>query len=63
MEVREFQQLIAQIYFERDRARGLPATFSWLSTMASICGIDLERAAAKYADGCPKCGGIPCRCP
>ena len=88
-----FQQLIAQIYLEKDRARGLPATFAWfveevgelaramregkaagmeeefadvlawLSTMASICGIDLARAAAKYADGCPKCGGTPCRCP
>jgi NTP pyrophosphatase (non-canonical NTP hydrolase) len=36
--------------------------FAWLSTMASICGIDLEEAAGKYAGGCPKCGATPCRC-
>jgi NTP pyrophosphatase (non-canonical NTP hydrolase) len=35
---------------------------AWLSTMASICGIDLAEATTKYAEGCPKCGGIPCRC-
>jgi len=35
---------------------------AWLSTMASICGIDLAKAVTKYAEGCPKCGGIPCRC-
>ena len=36
---------------------------AWLSTMASICGVDLEDAAAKYASGCPSCGRAPCRCP
>ena len=37
---------------------------AWLSTLASIAGIDLERAAlAKYAEGCPRCRSIPCDCP
>lgn len=37
---------------------------AWLSTLASIAGVDLEEAArAKYAGGCPKCGSIPCACP
>jgi len=36
--------------------------FAWLSTMASISGIDLEDAVGKYAGGCPKCGGTPCTC-
>jgi NTP pyrophosphatase (non-canonical NTP hydrolase) len=36
--------------------------FAWLSTMASISGIDLEEAADRYAGGCPKCGATPCRC-
>ena len=35
---------------------------AWLSTLASITGIDLEEAAGKYADGCPKCHEIPCIC-
>lgn len=36
---------------------------AWLSTMASIAGIDLEQAAcAKYAKGCPRCEATPCSC-
>ena len=37
-------------------------TAAWLVTLASIRGIDLEQAAAKYAGGCPRCGSTPCRC-
>ncbi len=36
--------------------------FAWLSTMASICGLELEEAVKKYANGCPKCKQTPCRC-
>ncbi|MFQ5654069.1 MAG: nucleotide pyrophosphohydrolase [Planctomycetota bacterium] len=37
---------------------------AWLSTLASIRGVDLARAAwDKYGAGCPRCTGIPCRCP
>ena len=36
---------------------------AWLVSLASIMGVDMERAAAKYAAGCPKCDGTPCRCP
>jgi len=35
---------------------------AWLSTMASICGVELEGAVRKYEAGCPKCKGRPCRC-
>jgi NTP pyrophosphatase (non-canonical NTP hydrolase) len=35
---------------------------AWLSTMASIVGVELETAVSKYASGCPKCGGTPCAC-
>ena len=92
MHIREFQQQIERIYFEKDRARGVDADFcwfveevgelaralrhgdrthraeefadvlAWLSTMASICEIDLEEAVEKYANGCPKCGHTPCAC-
>ena len=35
---------------------------AWLSTLASLAEIDLEEAAGKYAQGCPKCHQIPCVC-
>ena len=35
---------------------------AWLSTLASIHGVELEEAVGKYAGGCPKCQGRPCRC-
>ena len=35
---------------------------AWLASLANQLGIDLDDAAARYADGCPKCGSIPCRC-
>lgn len=36
---------------------------AWLSTLASIAGVDLESAAReKYEKGCPKCHATPCRC-
>ena len=37
--------------------------FAWLSTLASISKVDLEKAAGKYALGCPRCAKIPCSCP
>lgn len=37
--------------------------FAWLATLASMSGIDLERAArAKYGQGCPRCRATPCAC-
>jgi len=35
---------------------------AWLSTLASIRGVELEEAVRKYTGGCPKCKGTPCRC-
>jgi NTP pyrophosphatase (non-canonical NTP hydrolase) len=36
---------------------------AWLSTMASIAGIDLAEAARKkYGHGCPRCSATPCAC-
>jgi NTP pyrophosphatase (non-canonical NTP hydrolase) len=36
---------------------------AWLSTLASLAGIELEDVAlAKYARGCPRCSAIPCTC-
>lgn len=35
---------------------------AWLASLANLTGVDLARAAARYAQGCPKCGGSPCGC-
>ena len=35
---------------------------AWVATLANIADIDLDSALARFAGGCPKCGGIPCRC-
>lgn len=51
----------------RDQKEELEGEFAdvlaWLSTLASMKGIDLEAAArAKYGEGCPRCNGTPCSC-
>jgi len=35
---------------------------AWLATLASLGGVDLEDAAARYTAGCPRCGASPCVC-
>jgi len=45
-------------------AKEFADVLAWLSTLASIVGLDLESAAvSKYGAGCPKCDAAPCRCP
>lgn len=34
-----------------------------LAWLANQLGLSLADAAARYADGCPKCGRTPCTCP
>jgi NTP pyrophosphatase (non-canonical NTP hydrolase) len=51
----------------RDDKAGLEGEFAdvaaWLVTLASMSGVDLERAIAKkYAEGCPRCRATPCAC-
>ncbi len=36
---------------------------AWLSTLASMRGVDLSVAAwRKYGGGCPRCAAVPCSC-
>ena len=35
---------------------------AWVATLANQQGVDLNEAVARFADGCPKCGAIPCTC-
>ncbi len=51
----------------RDDRQNLREEFAdvlaWLSTLASIAGIELQECAAeKYATGCPRCHATPCSC-
>ena len=36
---------------------------AWVVTLANQMGIDLDAAIQRYADGCPRCGALPCACP
>lgn len=35
---------------------------AWLVSLANLTGIDMETAAEKYRNGCPKCGRSECAC-
>ncbi len=35
---------------------------AWIFSVANLLDIDVEKAVARYAGGCPKCGHIPCVC-
>ena len=35
---------------------------AWVATLANQMGIDLTEAIQRYADGCPRCGSLPCSC-
>jgi NTP pyrophosphatase (non-canonical NTP hydrolase) len=40
----------------------LSDVLAWLASLANQLGLSLDDAAARYAQGCPKCGAVPCRC-
>jgi NTP pyrophosphatase (non-canonical NTP hydrolase) len=35
---------------------------AWTASVATLVGVDLEQAAGRYAQVCPKCHHIPCAC-
>jgi NTP pyrophosphatase (non-canonical NTP hydrolase) len=35
---------------------------AWVASLANQLGLSLEDAVARYANGCPRCGNVPCRC-
>lgn len=46
-----------------DRNEEFADCLAWLATLASIAGIDFEKAVEKYKHGCPRCQATPCACP
>lgn len=56
---------LSRALFREDHAareRELGDVLAWLASLAGQVGVDLEQAAARYADGCPRCGATPCGC-
>lgn len=45
-----------------ERLEEFADVLAWLATLADLTGTDLAQAAQRYADGCPRCGAIPCGC-
>lgn len=55
MEIRDAQRLIREIYYERDRARGLFATFTWFveevgELADSVLKMDRRSLEEEFAD-------------
>lgn len=55
MTINDFQKLIAAKYLERDRERGVPATFMWFveevgELATALAGNDLENKTEEFAD-------------
>jgi NTP pyrophosphatase (non-canonical NTP hydrolase) len=46
-----------------EQVHELADVLAWLASLANQLGLSLDEAAARYAHGCPKCGGTPCVCP
>jgi NTP pyrophosphatase (non-canonical NTP hydrolase) len=45
-----------------DQVHELGDVLAWLASLANQLGVSLEEAVARYASGCPRCGGTPCAC-
>jgi NTP pyrophosphatase (non-canonical NTP hydrolase) len=48
---------------DAERTREVADVLAWLASVADQAGVDLEAAAGRYAEGCPRCGAAPCACP
>jgi NTP pyrophosphatase (non-canonical NTP hydrolase) len=46
-----------------EQVHELGDVLAWLASLAEQLGLSLDAAAARYADGCPRCQATPCRCP
>jgi NTP pyrophosphatase (non-canonical NTP hydrolase) len=45
-----------------DRLLEFADVLAWLTSLADLVGVDLDEAAQRYADGCPRCDTTPCHC-
>jgi NTP pyrophosphatase (non-canonical NTP hydrolase) len=47
---------------KEEQAGEFADVLAWLMTLANLAEIDMEKALAKYQNGCCGCGTIPCSC-
>ncbi|MBR4750355.1 MAG: nucleotide pyrophosphohydrolase [Thermoguttaceae bacterium] len=48
----------------REREEEFADVLAWLTTIANVVGVDLNKALVdKYGAGCPGCGKLVCECP
>ncbi|MBS1847956.1 MAG: pyrophosphohydrolase [Actinobacteria bacterium] len=45
-----------------EQVHELGDVLAWTFSLANQLGIDAEAAVARYAEGCPRCGHVPCDC-
>jgi NTP pyrophosphatase (non-canonical NTP hydrolase) len=60
-ELGELAQAVRKGSFD-DQRHELGDVLAWLASLAEQLGLSLDDAAARYADGCPRCRSVPCRC-
>lgn len=49
---------------KKEREEEFADVIAWLTTIANVAGIDLNKALIdKYGSGCPGCGKLVCECP
>jgi NTP pyrophosphatase (non-canonical NTP hydrolase) len=56
---------LAQAVRKGDRAEQqheFADVLAWVASLANQMDIDLSEALRRYADGCPRCGAVPCEC-
>lgn len=56
---------LARALRDGDRAAAaleIADVLAWTVSVASLCGVDVEEAASRYAPVCPKCHHAPCTC-
>lgn len=47
---------------QEEQLHELGDVLAWLASLAEQLGLSLDEAAARYTQGCPRCGSIPCAC-
>ena len=61
-EIGELAQAVRKGTHE-NRLEEFADVLAWTASLANQTGVDLNAAVERYADGCPRCRGIPCTCP
>jgi NTP pyrophosphatase (non-canonical NTP hydrolase) len=61
-EVGELAQAVRKGSRDQQREE-LADVLAWLASIAEQLGLSLDDAATRYANGCPRCGAVPCVCP